>query len=188
MLRKLFVPLVAVSLVLSFATSSNAKSPTKGAICSAKGKKAPAVSGRQLQCLKSGSKYSWVLVSQTGYSSSDLSYLRSVLKNLIDDQAETDCRMQDGIAVDGSMSLMAEDYRRLDENAPIPPGIKSVNWNPLLKVNYSFLSDAVDMWIYGDEMSASARFYVVTKHSKKILSSANKSLGTNYAFYTKSYC
>lgn len=118
----------------------------------------------------------------------EIRYIKTVAKRVLDDTAEIDCRMKDGIGVATRVDMLGDDYATLVHGAALPPGAPARGYHARATTLASFAHRAADEIYNGDEVDGYARYTVVRKEGKPLLAMINRSLGTEFHYFKRSTC
>ena len=108
----------------------------------------------------------------------DSDYADVIAGRIVEDIADLDEYMGDGIAVQPALKMLAKDYEDLT-SLGAPPGVDKANYLARVTTLQSFTEDAADVW-YDDQMLASTKYEVVRKETVPLLIQLNKVTSTKH--------
>jgi len=112
-------------------------------------------------------------------SSADAKYMKVLAKRVIEDVSDLDIYVTDGIAVSGTLNLLADTFDRLS-TLPPPPKSKASKFKAQAKTLANFTRLAASEYESGNDASGFIRYQVIRKQTVPLLAMINKGLKTKF--------
>lgn len=103
-------------------------------------------------------------MTEPGLSDVDIEEIKTYASRIVRDMAELDIRVQDGLMVSSLMSMLADDYFDLRDDA-VPPGADPADYRARCQTLGQFAEMAADDYYDGDDLAAYARYQVIKKET-----------------------